>query len=1598
VEIGVVSVADPGLSVTATLPTSWNAVTLWTPGETASYWLASYTPPAEGLYRFYSRATDVADNQESDPLDWYDGAFAADSTPPVVEWLAPSPGSSLPAPLQLRAQVSDYASGQFSIEDVYFEVDGSRIEAPWAAEPWNPGDARIFWAWVSLANGPHTAIAVAEDYAGNNGQSVTVPFTVTSQAAADTTPPTLNVASPVAGSWVTRTVEFSGTASDTGSGLASVEVSVDGGATFTPTVVSGGNWHLTWQAPDDQQYVSFPLVIRAIDRAGNVTTDARAVTVDNVPPTGLAPVTFSAPEGTHFDEPTDLGIFWNPVFDGSGYAFVLAAVDQISNTRPTIVVSGLSLTETLATDGDWYVHLSVRDLAGNQFTRHYGPWHVATVDDHAIPCELRQQSVIIDGFLDLANNEWRSTEFLGSDHRPSLASNPPNTAQSLYVTWDGDAFYLGWQGAWWTLDGSLWAYLDTASGGSFTGVQPFGWTLPFEADYAIEVASQTEGRLWQYTGGGWQSAPLEFSQGSTGGSEARLPWDIIQVQNHGLNLMAFSLTEGGAPWSVFPNTNPLTLQTGGWTQYYHWDDLCSLWIINDNQPQARNVTLSLDSPQNGAFAWGPGATLVYSITVENLETTPITGALLTLEATPGIGYQSLNGAACIACPVGGDTWVLQLDPLGGGALQHIAVTGQLDANLGSLEAVTTTATIPISNLGIDSYRHRLDGQPPSVLVTALPGNTLGAGLQTITGQANDGSGSGVATVEARPEGGGWQTALGTTAWFVQVNVLVSPTFTLEARATDAAGNVGNVTTVIFNVDETAPVITFTAPTVVTGTYTVLPGTTRDPFPAGSQVARVEVQLDADSTPWLAASGPYTPQPDGTQGWAFTWNLPVEDAVTHTLRVRAADQVGNQALTEWFTTSVDNVTPLVTVTQVVTQVELGSYLPEGTGGPVLEGSATDGGGIGSVVVYLYTPDGRAILQVATLNQNSWQYSPVFDQPILGRYTLQVVATDQNGNRTLAGAFNLNVVDSLIHGLLATNDSPTVLAQATAFTATITTGTNVSYTWNFGDTSPVISGSSAVISHTYPAVGTYTAVVTAANSRGSQITQTIVTVDEIISGLHASNNSPAGPGEPVTFSATVAAGSRVNYSWDFGDGTPVISSPLSVVSHAYAMSGLYTAVVTATNSVGQQVASTVAMVDWPISGLVVINSSPADLGETVIFTATVMTGTNYLFTWDFGDNQSSVVRGQSSVFGAEQSIITHTYATAGYYTAVVTATNAANSVSGDTLVRIIAADLQLTKQVSNEAALIGSSLTYTLTLTNLGPFTATQVILTDTLPAGLTFEGMSPSSGQCQRQSSTSQTILCSLDTLAPGETNTVMIEATVDLNAIGSVVNTALASVADPDPHLANNIASATTDIIGSQTVYFDDFEDGAGPEWCNRGTDTAPNGQNFLGQLGNETECLTLSNLPAHRWLSVTFDLYLIRSWDGNTTVNTNPLEWGLSPDYIIGPDIWEFGLGGGDPILRTTFSNWPPQTQSYPDWYPGGAHPPMNGATEVNSLGYLFDPYPMDSVYRLTFLIPHSGNTLQLDFSAFGLQVIWDESWGLDNVQVMVVNQFKTFLPILRR
>ncbi len=116
--------------------------------------------------------------------------------------------------------------------------------------------------------------------------------------------------------------------------------------------------------------------------------------------------------------------------------------------------------------------------------------------------------------------------------------------------------------------------------------------------------------------------------------------------------------------------------------------------------------------------------------------------------------------------------------------------------------------------------------------------------------------------------------------------------------------------------------------------------------------------------------------------------------------------------------------------------------------------------------------------------------------------------------------------------------------------------------------------------------------------------------------------------------------------------------------------------------------------------------------------------------------------------------------------------------------IEADLEVTKS-ADEPVAVGETLTYTLTVTNHGPSDATDVVVTDTLPAGVTLLSATASQGTCQSTT-------CELGPMAEGATATISLR--VRPGAAGPITNTATVTAVEPDPFPNNNTATNTTTV------------------------------------------------------------------------------------------------------------------------------------------------------------------------------------------------------------
>ena len=227
----------------------------------------------------------------------------------------------------------------------------------------------------------------------------------------------------------------------------------------------------------------------------------------------------------------------------------------------------------------------------------------------------------------------------------------------------------------------------------------------------------------------------------------------------------------------------------------------------------------------------------------------------------------------------------------------------------------------------------------------------------------------------------------------------------------------------------------------------------------------------------------------------------------------------------------------------------------------------------------------------------------------------------------------------------------------------TGSPISWLWDFGD--GIDSKHAMNATHTFTTPGTYTVTLTVTNAAGSNsVTKagyiTVTSVAPVVKPV-ADFYSPEveqarSTGEGVSSSTAISfidnsTGSPTSWLWDFGDGsTSTIQNP----THTYAGDGGYIVDLTATNAAGSH---TISKYGYVLAGI----SGPASATH---FSSNVTSGNAPLTVlfhddgeediisrlWIFGDNTSLY----NQVEGNEENATlyaTHTYEKSGKYTVML-----------------------------------------------------------------------------------------------------------------------------------------------------------------------------------------------------------------------------------------------------------------------------------------------------------------------------------------------------------
>jgi uncharacterized repeat protein (TIGR01451 family) len=199
-------------------------------------------------------------------------------------------------------------------------------------------------------------------------------------------------------------------------------------------------------------------------------------------------------------------------------------------------------------------------------------------------------------------------------------------------------------------------------------------------------------------------------------------------------------------------------------------------------------------------------------------------------------------------------------------------------------------------------------------------------------------------------------------------------------------------------------------------------------------------------------------------------------------------------------------------------------------------------------------------------------------------------------------------------------------------------------------------------------------------------------------------------------------------------------------------------------------------------------------------------------------------------------------------------------GDACQAATASDVLITMSASPNPVLIGSNITYVITVTNTGPDTANSVVITNNLPPEMTYASCSSTNGGICGGSSNNRTI--TLNSLANGASAAITLVATVNSAVIdGAVLGNAVSAITSTlDPDSPNNSASSSVIALSSPKHPLDAaqfFMRQHYYDFLNREPDTS--GLNFWSNTitgcGTDQACIELKriNASAAFFLSIEF-------------------------------------------------------------------------------------------------------------------------------------------------
>ncbi len=248
---------------------------------------------------------------------------------------------------------------------------------------------------------------------------------------------------------------------------------------------------------------------------------------------------------------------------------------------------------------------------------------------------------------------------------------------------------------------------------------------------------------------------------------------------------------------------------------------------------------------------------------------------------------------------------------------------------------------------------------------------------------------------------------------------------------------------------------------------------------------------------------------------------------------------------------------------------------------------------------------------------------------GIYTVKLKVTDSRGCTDSMVRISVLTISKPIAGF-KTKDTVSCPRKPVTF-INISTGPNLTYLWNFGDSS---TSTQANPVHQYSTTGVFTvslSVIDKYGCTGFVVMSNYIKIVYPVAGFLVSDSIGNCPPLIVTFTNTSV--NKITDSWDFGDGT---TSSLSNPSHFYSIPGKYNAVLTVTSAGGciEQMTKEITL-KGPYGYLTytgLTGCNPLTTG----FKASTKNSTSTV--WDFNDGTTLI---------NQDSILSHLYTNPGIY---------------------------------------------------------------------------------------------------------------------------------------------------------------------------------------------------------------------------------------------------------------------------------------------------------------------------------------------------------------